>query len=290
MVCLSWSTERRIGIVWRQRIEVWRQLCGCLCATQAGTFRLIEGISLRPRRCERIHVERIAKRAAACRGAWPRYGILHQAQLDFIWAEPQTVAVAQAAYITSADRGGIAVHERAIGRRVGELPDTTAIRHGEMALGQQPLWVGHTQSTPGPRPTENSPPVTLRVSGATASGQRRTVIVSCIVSADCGQAGRLTVDSRCLSGLPAGAAHGGITPTFEEAAQSFLLSRNVTTNGCGAGGTAGWPVVWILPRQWTPCSAATPSSASSLARRQRTACPGATSSNSGTAWRHRSIA
>ena len=87
---------------------------------------------------------------------------------------------------------------------------------------------GSTQSTPGPRPTENSPPVTLRVSGATASGQRSTVIVSCMSQSQL-QAGRRSIAMR-LCGQSVKATRGDITPTFNEAAQSFFPLRNVAAN------------------------------------------------------------
>ena len=88
---------------------------------------------------------------------------------------------------------------------------------------------GSTQSTPGPRPTENSPPVTVRVSGATVSGQRRTVMVSCMVSAAM-RPGRRFLDSCRLGGQPAGAARGDITPTFKKAAQSIVAPHRVAAH------------------------------------------------------------
>src|SRR5579859_540959 len=118
---------------------------------------------------------------------------------------------------------------------------------------------GRTQSTPGPRPTENSPPDTLRVSGTTASGQRRTVIVSCMVSADvaCHQAVLYhAVSGGSRPGPPAAILRPLSRNRFNRASRlvgSPRTADNAITPAtalpvkCGCGGTAGCPSGDIEP-------------------------------------------
>ena len=180
--------------------------------------RLIERIAHRPLRFERIRGERIAEWPAPRGRARARDSVFDQPYLDLVRAEPDAVAIAQIAHGAGADRGGFPVEKRAVERCVGELPDTAAVREGEVTLGEQ-----------------SSPPVVLRVSGATLSGQRRTVIVSCMVSADCGQAGHRSIASRRFGGQPAGAAHRTITRIFQEAVQSCFPARTFPQTA-----TIGW--------------------------------------------------
>ncbi len=114
--------------------------------------RFVERIALGPRRCERVHRERVAEWIAARSGAWAHRHLLHQPHLDLIGAEAQPVAIAQTAHVAVADRIALAVEERPVGRGVGDLPGPATECHGEMAFGEQSLRIGQHPINTGATP------------------------------------------------------------------------------------------------------------------------------------------
>src|SRR4051794_32343847 len=82
------------------------------------------------------------------RGSGParRQPLLLDMHLDLIGAERESVAAAQLAALTAADRIGLAVQKRTIGRVIGNLPttrekgeDAVALRKGTFGIGQDPV-------------------------------------------------------------------------------------------------------------------------------------------------------
>ena len=75
-----------------------------------------------------------------------RQPLLLDMHLDLVGAEREPVAAAQLAALAAADRVGLAVQKRAVGREIGDLPaareegeDAMALRQRALGIGQDPV-------------------------------------------------------------------------------------------------------------------------------------------------------
>ena len=71
-----------------------------------------------------------------------RQPLLLDMHLDLVGAEREPVAAAQLAAFAAADRVGLAVQKRAVGREIGDLPAAREEREDAMALRQRALGIG----------------------------------------------------------------------------------------------------------------------------------------------------
>ena len=122
VVSLGGTVERRLVRVWRQRIEIMRELRRGWRVARAQVVRLVEWIALRPGWPERIHRERVGKRTVADSATWTCVVVLHQTHLDLIGTDAHPIAVMQAAQVAGADGVVLAVEIGPVGGGVGELP------------------------------------------------------------------------------------------------------------------------------------------------------------------------
>ena len=187
MIRLGRATERALGRIRERRVEIRRQGDGAcpIGVGRRGRSRPLPPAA-DPERTpvvplggggERIEREQFGRRGAMRRervrrrGPGRRQSLFLDMHLDLVGAEREPVAAAQLAASTAANRVGLAVQKRAVGRKIGDLPATARKVRTQWRFDRARSGSGRTQSFSGARPIENSHRH-VRVSGATLSGQR----------------------------------------------------------------------------------------------------------------------